>query len=81
MIKEVRGSELTRAMLEDGHDEIWCAVDDSCDKEAMTNLDNNDFTAHIVSFENGMFHCTGGMAWLCAVPIKLVALTRANEGI
>lgn len=81
MIKEVRSSELTRAMLEDGHEEVWCAVDDSCDQDTMVNLANNDFTAHIVSYENGMFYCSAGMAWACAVPIKIVAMTASDAKI
>ncbi|KAA0915665.1 hypothetical protein [Psychrobacter sp. ANT_WB68] len=78
MDEAITGSELTRAMLENGHEEIWCAVDDSCDQEAMSNLANNDFTAYIVSFEDGMFYCTSGMAWLCAVPIKIVGITQTE---
>lgn len=76
----LKGSELTRAMLESGHQEIWCAVDDSCDKDTMLDLVNNDFTAQIVSFYDGRFYCEGGMAWLCAVPIKIRALTHAEAG-
>ena len=76
----LKGSELTRSMLDAGHQEIWCAVDDSSDQEAMSNLSNNDFTARIESFENGMFYCTGGMAWSCAVPIKIRALTYIEAG-
>ena len=78
MDEAMTGSELTRAMLENGHEEIWCAVDDNCDQEAMSNLANNDFTAYIVSFEDGMFYCTSGMAWLCAVPIKIVGITQTE---
>ena len=78
MDKILEGSELTRAMLQDGHEEIWCAVDDSCDQETMANLANNDFTAHIVSYEDGMFYCSAGMAWTHAVPIKIVAMTASD---
>ncbi len=77
----IEGSELTRAMLEDGHEEVWCAVDDSCDQDTMVNLASNDFTAYIVSYENGMFYCTAGMAWACAVPIKIVAMTASDAKI
>ena len=45
MDEAMTGSELTRAMLENGHEEVWCAIGDEGDKEAMTNLANNDFTA------------------------------------
>lgn len=78
MDKILEGSELTRAMLQDGHEEIWCAVDDSCDQETMANLVNNDFTAYIVSYEDGMFYCAAGMAWAYAVPIKIVAMTASD---
>lgn len=81
MDEAITGSELTRAMLENGREEVWCAVGDDGDKEAMTNLANNDFTAYIVSFEDGMFYCTGGMAWLCAIPIKIVGITQAEAEI
>jgi len=78
MSKILEGSELTRAMLKGGHEEIWCAVDDSCDQETMANLVNNDFTAYIVSYEDGMFYCAAGMAWAYAVPIKIVAMTASD---
>lgn len=78
MDEAMTGSELTRAMLENGYEQVWCAIGDDGDKEAMTNLANNDFTAYIVSFEDGMFYCTSGMAWLCAVPIKIVGITQAE---
>ena len=76
----ITGSELTRVMLEEGHQEVWCAVDDGCDQDAMAYLANNDFTARIVSFSDGMFYCTAGMAWSCAVPIKIVAITQTEAG-
>jgi len=76
----ITGSELTRVMLEEGHQEVWCAVDDGYDQDAMAYLANNDFTARIVSFRDGMFYCTAGMAWSCAVPIKIVAITQAEAG-
>nr|QJS05933.1 hypothetical protein [Psychrobacter sp.] len=71
MGNELRGSDLVRAMLECGHKKIWCAIDDESDEQAMTAHDSNDFTAYIVSFRDGSFYCTGGMPWLCAVPIKI----------
>lgn len=69
------GSELTRVMLERGWQEVWCAVDDHSDEEAMRDHYGNDFTAHIVSYHEHKFYCTAGMAWSCAVPIKITALT------
>lgn len=71
MHKELRGSDLARAMLKSGYRNIWCAVDDESDEQAMMDNDGNDFTAYIVAFENGYFHSDGGMQWLCAAPIKI----------
>jgi len=48
MDRALMGSDLTRAMLEHGHQDIWCVVEDSCDEDAMLNLVDNDFTARIV---------------------------------
>ena len=70
------GSELTRSMLEDGHKDVWCAVSDESDENAIQDNVGNDFTSRIVAFENGMFYCAGGMPWKYAVPIKIVALTQ-----
>lgn len=72
------GSELTRSMLEDGHQNIWCAVSDESDENALKDQVSNDFTARIVAFEDGQFYCAGGMPWKYAVPIQIVALTRYN---
>lgn len=76
MDNELRGSNLTRAMLDRGDIKVWCAIDDESDEQAMTNLSGNDFMAHIVAFEDGGFYCTGGMQWLYAVPIKIVPITQ-----
>ncbi len=72
----VVGSELTRSMLEKGHQDIWCAVSDESDEDAMEDQMSNDFTARIVAFREGHFYCAGDMPWLFAVPIKVVALTQ-----
>lgn len=74
----LRGSELTHVMLEHGCHEIWCAVDDNSDEEAMCDQDSNDFTAQIVSYHNDRFYCTAGTAWLFAVPIKITAMTLSD---
>lgn len=70
------GSDLTRAMLKRGDKDIWCAVADSSDEEAMHDQMDNDFTARIISFDNGSFLCSGGMAWAYAVAIKISAITQ-----
>ncbi len=71
MSNNLRGSNLARAMLERGDKQIWCAIADDSDEQAMTAHDSNDFTAHIVSFKDGSFYCTGGMPWSYAVPIEI----------
>lgn len=73
------GSNLARDMLAKGANKIWCAVSDNSDEEAMTDHNGNDFTARIVSFHEGVFYCTAGMAWSFAVPIKIVALTGSEK--
>lgn len=72
------GSDLTRAMLDRGDKQIWCAVDDHSDERAISDQIDNDFTARIVSFHDGNFFCTAGMRWLYAVPIKIVPLTEED---
>lgn len=81
MYQELTGSELTRAMLERGDKQIWCAVGDDSDEEAMLDQVDNDFTARIVTFNDGNFFCTAGMEWSCAVPIKIVPLTQDEVGL
>ena len=71
MGNELRGSDLTRAMLERSNKKIWCAIADESDQQATNDLNGNDFTAYIVKFQNGYFYCDGGMQWLYAVPIKI----------
>lgn len=81
MNQALTGSDLTRAMLARGDQQIWCAVGDESDDEAISDQVNNDFTARIVSFEDGSFYCTSGMAWAFAVPIKIVPLTQNDAGL
>ena len=76
MSNELKGSDLTRAMLARGDKQIWCAVDDDSDEQAMMDHCGNDFTACIVSFKDGCFYCSGGSEWLFAVPIRIVAVTQ-----
>ncbi|MBF0657362.1 hypothetical protein IPZ60_01250 [Psychrobacter sp. NG25] len=78
MNKVLIGSDLTRVMLENGCQDIWCAVDDNSDEDAMRDQIENDFTARIVSCDNEKFYCTAGMAWLCAVPIKVLPMTLSD---
>ncbi len=77
----VVGSELTRSMLEDGHQDVWCAVSDESDENAMEDQVGNDFTARIVTFKEGQFYCESGTPWQFAVPIKIVALTQNDTSL
>ena len=81
MNNKLTGSDLTRAMLDRGDKQIWCAVDDDSDERAISDQIDNDFTARIVSFVNGSFLCTSGTEWLFAVPIKIVELTQVEAGL
>ena len=74
------GSALTRSMLENGHQEIWCAVSDVSDEDAMEDQVGNDFTACIVDFRDGQFYCTADNGWSHAVPIEVRALTQSEVG-
>jgi len=78
---KLTGSHLTRAMLKRGDKKIWCAIDDDSDEQAMRDQDSNDFKAHIVSFKEGSFYCTGGMPWGFAVPIKIVEIIQHEIGL
>lgn len=81
MNNELKGSDLTRALLKRGYKRVWCAVDDESDEQAIKYQCGNDFTAYIVSFNNGCFYCSGGMSWLFAVPIKIVAVTQQEVNL
>lgn len=81
MNNELKGSDLTRELLKRGDKRVWCAVNDESDEQAIKDHCGNDFTAYIVSFKNGCFYCSGGMSWLCAVPIKIVAVTQEEMKI
>lgn len=76
MNNELKGSDLTRAMLARGYQEIWCAVCDESDEQAMMDLYGNDFTAYIMSFHDGYFYCNAGTSWIFAVPIRISAVTE-----
>ncbi|MGP4713214.1 hypothetical protein [Psychrobacter sp. DM8] len=76
MNNELKGSDLTRAMLAWGYEQIWCAVDDDNDEQAMRDHCGNDFTACIVSCDGQYFYCDQGTPWACAVPIKIIAVKQ-----
>ncbi len=81
MNNELKGSDLTRAMLARGTKRIWCAVCDDSDEQAMMDHCDNDFTAYIVSFRDGFFYCSAGMPWSYAVPIKISAITQYEVAV
>lgn len=74
MSNQLKGSDLTRAMLERGDEEVWCAVCDESDRAALSYHCGDEFTAHIVSYHDGYFYCSGGTPWAYAVPVKLMAI-------
>ena len=78
MNNELKGSNLTRAMLARGDKKVWCAVCDDSDEQAMMDHCGNDFTAYIVSFRDGHFYCNAGMPWEFAVPIKIIAVLQSE---
>lgn len=80
MSQQLTGSDLTRVMLARGDKEVWCAVGDENDAETMSDQNDHDFKARIVSFDDGKFCCTGGMEWSFAVPIKISPLTSEEAG-
>ena len=82
MDNELRGSDLTRAMLERAEEKVWCAVNNDSDEHAMTNIDNADysFLKYIISFNNSHFLCKNGTSWKHAVPVKKVEVTQQEVG-
>lgn len=75
---ELVGSDLTRAMLERGDEQVWCAVSNESEQDVINTIKNMDrnFMMHIVSFEDGCFHCKEKSTWKYAVPIKKTLLTQ-----
>lgn len=77
------GNDLTRAMLERGDEQIWCAVSHESVEHAMKTIKdiNGDFIMHIVAFEDGCFLCKEGGTWKYAIPIKKTELTQDEVGL
>jgi len=75
---ELVGSDLTRAMLERGDEQVWCAVSNESEQDVINTIKNIDrnFIVHIVSFKDGCFLCKEKRAWKYAVPIKKTPLTQ-----
>ena len=82
MDNKLKGSDLTRAMLERGDDKVLCAVNNDSDEHAITNIDNADysFLKYIVSFNNSHFLCEDGTPWQYAVPVEKVEVTQQEVG-
>lgn len=83
MSSELVGSDLTRAILERGDKQVWCAVSNESEQDAMNTIKNIDgnFIMHIVSFEDGYFLCKEEGTWKHAVPIKKTPLTQNEVGL
>ena len=79
----VVGSDLTRAMLERGDKQVWCAVSNESEQDAMNTIKNVDsnFIMHIVVSEDGYFLCKEEGTWTYAVPIKKIPLTQNEVGL
>nr|WP_193216005.1 hypothetical protein [Psychrobacter sp.]QJS05544.1 hypothetical protein [Psychrobacter sp.] len=82
MDNKLKGSDLTRAMLERGDDKVLCAVNNDSDEHAITNIDNADysFLKYIVSFNNSYFLCKDATHWKHAVPVEKVEVTQQEVG-
>lgn len=83
MSPQLTGSDLTRAMLERGDQQVWCAVSNESEQDAINTIKNVDgnFIMHIVAFEDGCFLCKEDSAWSYAVPIKKTLLTQDEVGL
>ncbi len=82
MIIELKGSDLTQAMLERGDRMVWCAVSNVSDKHAMETVESGyyELLVPIVSFDDG-FVCRQGNSWRHAVPVKKCELTQEDVGL
>ncbi|MEC5210673.1 hypothetical protein RCH20_001749 [Psychrobacter sp. PL15] len=83
MSNELTGSNLTRAMLDRGDKQVWCATSNDSDEDAMATINSADysFLRHIISFDNNCFFCKEGHSWQHAVPVKKIALTQDELGL
>ena len=83
MNDELLVSDLTRAMLERGDEQVLCAVSNESEQDAIKTIKNIDgnFIMHIVAFEDGYFLCKEESTWLYAVPIKKTLLTQDEVGL
>ena len=83
MNTELSGSDLTRIMLERGDKQVWCAVSNDSDANAIAIIKNtnDNFIIRIVAFKDSHFFCDEGEAWQYAVPVKKTELTQDELGL
>ena len=83
MNDELLVSDLTRAMLERGDEQVLCAVSNESEQDAIKTIKiiDGNFIMHIVAFEDGCFLCKEESTWSYAVPIKKTLLTQDEVGL
>ena len=83
MNDELLVSDLTRAMLERGDEQVLCAVSNINPQQAISTIENedSDFMTNVVAFENDRFLCEEGQVWQFAVPVKKNSLTQDEVGL
>lgn len=74
------GSNLTSAMLNRGDVQVWCAVSNDSDEQAITTINNADYNCiqRITSFDGDYFFCSEGNPWVCAVPVKRIEIKQSE---
>lgn len=82
MNEVLMGSDLTRELLEQGSEKVWCAVSNNSDQDALAAIDNFSYncTGYIISSTENCFFCNTGECWLYAVPIKKTELKPYEAG-
>lgn len=83
MIHQLVGSDLTLAMLKRGDEQVWCAVSNESEQDAINTIKNVDgrFIINIISFKDKCFLCKEESTWKYAVPIKKTPLTQNEVGL
>lgn len=76
------GSDLARAMLNRGDKQVWCAVSNDSDGQALTTINEADYSCiyPIVTYTNDYFVCNEGKPWKYAVPVRRVELSQNEIG-
>ncbi|AMN68550.1 MULTISPECIES: hypothetical protein [unclassified Psychrobacter] len=83
MSNNLVGSDLTRAMLSRGDKQVWCAVSNDSDEQAITTINNANYSGihRIVSFNSEYLICSEGNLWVCAVPVKRIEMRQSEVKI